>query len=674
MSVNYLRASFSTLVVALACFLGVPTAMANETVMVCDVYGAQVAAAPEGVSGIRTSTTCPGNADPYSYTASNPPGGMAIWTQANHTASHGSSVHWTIHAPTGTTIASVYIPHMYSTGIDDGTGWGGGFFWSGGSNSVNAFDGETGWSSATTSGPSYTWPAGGTPYFGWQVVCGASSCTNGGDQWLSVELLELNVQETSGPWLAAPDGLWAASGWIRGQWPLHFYGDSPSGLCSLSASLNGQSLPGSSSRQDLALWHQCSAPAVDEAVNTAEYGNGAMQLVVGAADAARISVFHSEALDVDNQQPTISLSGPTDAPSTAGTQYVTASAGAGPSGVAGISCSLDGAPSSWYGAAAAKIPVQGIGVHHVSCFSENTARDASGAPASSPTASWTLSIRAPAVTTVAFAGVADALRCHSERELVRIPTRWVTAYHGGHKLKVKVPAQTRRVKVVHCHPRVVSRRIRIHGHWRAVRAVVLPHQILLQTKRVRPGAWPTVDGWLGTTDGNALGGQTVRILAAPDNGSTRFSQVAATTTAANGSWSVRIPPGPSRLVVAAYGGAPTVEPALSISARVIVPASVTLRIAPRRTHWGGRIRISGRLQGGYVPRSGELVVLWIGWRGGSTEIGHLYSRPDGTFASSYTFLRGNGTETYRLWATSARESDYPYAPGRSRSQSVTVSS
>jgi hypothetical protein len=126
------------------------------------------------------------------------------------------------------------------------------------------------------------------------------------------------------------------------------------------------------------------------------------------------------------------------------------------------------------------------------------------------------------------------------------------------------------------------------------------------------------------------------------------------------------------LVVAAYDGATSVEPALSTAAHLVVPASVSLRIAPRSTHWGGRIRIAGRLRGGYAPRGGELVVLWIGWRGGSTEIGHLYSRPDGTFASRYTFLRGNGTETYRLWATTARESAYPFAPGRSRSRTVTV--
>jgi hypothetical protein len=164
----------------------------------------------------------------------------------------------------------------------------------------------------------------------------------------------------------------------------------------------------------------------------------------------------------------------------------------------------------------------------------------------------------------------------------------------------------------------------------------------------------------------------VQVLTAPNNGSRQFARIAVVTSAANGTWSARVPPGPSRLVVAAYGGGSTVEPALSTAARLVVPASVALRVRPRATHWGGRIAISGRLKGGYIPPAGELVVLWIGWPGSSTEIGHLYTRRDGRFRSMYTFLRGNGTETYRLWAETARESDYPYAPTRSRSVPVTV--
>jgi hypothetical protein len=126
-------------------------------------------------------------------------------------------------------------------------------------------------------------------------------------------------------------------------------------------------------------------------------------------------------------------------------------------------------------------------------------------------------------------------------------------------------------------------------------------------------------------------------------------------------------------VEAGYAGTTTLEPSASAPVQLVVPASVSMAISTHRARWGGKIRLSGRLNGGHVPRSGELVVLWIGWHGGFTEIGHLYTGSDGRFGSTYTFLRGNGTETYRLWATTASESDYPYAPASSRKSTITVS-
>jgi hypothetical protein len=164
----------------------------------------------------------------------------------------------------------------------------------------------------------------------------------------------------------------------------------------------------------------------------------------------------------------------------------------------------------------------------------------------------------------------------------------------------------------------------------------------------------------------------VRILAAPDDGRGAFTTAAITRTRGNGAWTARIGPGPSRLIKAVYGGGDTVEPTSSVLARLVVPASLQLNISPHRTHWGGTIDISGRLRGGYIPPSGKVVVLRIGWRGGWTEIGHLYARRNGTFHSTYTFLRGNGTETYHLWAVTTHETDYPYAPGRSHATYVTV--
>ena len=79
----------------------------------------------------------------------------------------------------------------------------------------------------------------------------------------------------------------------------------------------------------------------------------------------------------------------------------------------------------------------------------------------------------------------------------------------------------------------------------------MPHLVTHTSKRVAHGKATVVSGWLGMPNGTALSGQTVRVLAAPDNGLGQFSQAATTTTRADGSWTTRLPAGPSRLVEAA---------------------------------------------------------------------------------------------------------------------------
>lgn len=236
-------------------------------------------------------------------------------------------------------------------------------------------------------------------------------------------------------------------------------------------------------------------------------------------------------------------------------------------------------------------------------------------------------------------------RCHPRTARRRVVV-WTTVMRGGRKLVVK--------------------RIRIER-------VILPPRLVSSTRqRVRFGGGVTVHGWLGDAAGTALPGVPVSVLTAADNGQHGFVPLAVATTAGDGSWTAHLPPGPSRLIEAVYGGTTTDEPAASGDVKTLVPAKISLRIRPRRAAWGGKIRISGRLLGGYVPPAGEVVVLWIGWHGGSTEIGHLYARSGGRFSSTYTFLRGNGTETYRIWATSAREGDYPFEPGSSSQVPVQV--
>src|SRR5262249_49092614 len=84
----------------------------------------------------------------------------------------------------------------------------------------------------------------------------------------------------------------------------------------------------------------------------------------------------------------------------------------------------------------------------------------------------------------------------------------------------------------------------------------------------------------------------------------------------DGSFVYRIPKGPSRLVT--FGWRSSAASSLltcSAQLRVNVRAPVSLRAAPRAVGVGGRVRLSGRLRGGYVPGRGRVVDLQAHERG-----------------------------------------------------------
>ena len=178
-------------------------------------------------------------------------------------------------------------------------------------------------------------------------------------------------------------GLWQASGWVRDRWQLVFYGDSPSGVCSLSASINGQPVtlgPGASWATNSARGISAPAPSASPTIQTADYGQGPMPLTIDGCDAAGVCTggAYTKTIYVDNSHPWVSLASPGDVADTAGTQYVTATAGGSPSGIAEIDCSVDGGAVQRFaeGGAqqpSAQVPVSGLGEHTIQCSAANTA-------------------------------------------------------------------------------------------------------------------------------------------------------------------------------------------------------------------------------------------------------------------------------------------------------------
>lgn len=631
------------------------------------------------VTGIRTTFFCP--------PGTNIPPGMSL-DAGPKDVSQGERASFQADAPAGLSItgASIDTNQIYSIGVNAGGPWGGGFYWAGGGAQV---------SNSTTQ---YSVSGLNSPYFGVQLVCGWSTCNgNNHSAQITVENIHLYATETQGPSLSAPDGLWQAAGWVRGSWPLHFSGDSPSGICSLSATLNGQTVPGTTSPTNPSVWHQCSAPAVVQNIQTGGFGEGAVPLTIRGVDAAGVATsdaVYTKTINIDNSRPVVSFAGsPSDAPSTAGQQFVTATASGSPSGIAGLSCSLDGAPDQWTAGPQARIPVSGIGPHAVSCNAADNAVDGAGNHGLSGPASWSLSIRQPTVSAIGFSKVVHPLRCRRLKERIKVPGHWVTVHHHHQPVRLRRSERTKVVKVTRCHAQIVRRRITVwktvirHGkpvrvkHLKTIRVAVPPHAVLKSSRRVPHGRPTEIAGWLGLPDGTALGRQSVRILTAPDNGRGHFRQAAMAKTASNGSWSATLRRGPSRLVEAAYGGDPTREPSVSQQAREIVPAKIKLiRVSPRQVPWStpghpSVVKIVGRLEGGYLPRGGALVRLRIGRGASYTTYGvQEHVKGKGRFSTTYTFGDGTPSIHERLWfqLASLPMGNLPWAPSASNKRTVVV--
>jgi hypothetical protein len=224
--------------------------------------------------------------------------------------------------------------------------------------------------------------------------------------------------------------------------------------------------------------------------------------------------------------------------------------------------------------------------------------------------------------------------------------------------------------------------VRRHGkkvrvtRYKHERVVLLPHIADSTKLRVKHGRGATVTGWLGSYAGVALGGQSVSVLTAPDNGLGSFTTAATVITAPNGTWSAALPPGPSRLVEAVYDGGPTTEASVSGQVELVVPAEVRLlRISPRRVAWGGTVRLVGQLAGGYLPPGGALVRLRIGLGSAFTTYGiHEHVGGNGRFTTTYTFGLGDASVHRSYWfqIASLPMGNYPYAPASSRRLSVFV--
>ncbi len=173
----------------------------------------------------------------------------------------------------------------------------------------------------------------------------------------------------------------------------------------------------------------------------------------------------------------------------------------------------------------------------------------------------------------------------------------------------------------------------------------------------------TITGQLtGPTGGPVLGATLDVREQAEDSGSSTV--IGHTGTTANGSFTVRVPAGPSRVITIGYRAFPTdVSYSSQLQVQETVGAGVQMRISPRVTGGTGTIQMSGQV-GGPIPREGVLVELLVHYRGQWVPFRAPRTNAAGRFRSVYQFQGASGQFPFRAEVPAA-QAHFPYATGYS---------
>ena len=255
------------------------------------------------------------------------------------------------------------------------------------------------------------------------------------------------------------------------------------------------------------------------------------------------------------------------------------------------------------------------------------------------------------VSDASFQVIKDPLRATVARERVRVGWHWAKSRRHGRMVRVKRGGHWKTVRVVRWRERCTRKRVKVGPHHAREKKVCAKPRVVLKTReRVAFGNAVTVHGLLRTGQGVPVPGAAVQILAAPNNGLDEFSEVAVMTSAGDGTWAVKLPAGPSRIIEAVYGGSATILPS-SGQATVSVPASVrVLRVWPRRVAWGHKVHIEVQLSGGWLPTDGALVRLRLGFGNAKTTYGiQEHVSGDGRFEVTNTFGSAPALVVRRYW-------------------------
>jgi hypothetical protein len=181
----------------------------------------------------------------------------------------------------------------------------------------------------------------------------------------------------------------------------------------------------------------------------------------------------------------------------------------------------------------------------------------------------------------------------------------------------------------------------------------------------------------GHLKGGSVTGQEIAITETFAPGSKPSRRTSLVRTGADGRFSLRLGPGPSREVVATFAGSGTLTRASSQSFQLEVPASVRLRASATSARIGGApVIFTGRVAAVGVERAalrGLPVELQFRFRGGKwSEFRTVETDRQGRFRYAYRFSDDDSRGVrFGFRAHAKGREGWPYGPGSSRPVLVT---
>jgi hypothetical protein len=179
----------------------------------------------------------------------------------------------------------------------------------------------------------------------------------------------------------------------------------------------------------------------------------------------------------------------------------------------------------------------------------------------------------------------------------------------------------------------------------------------------------TVRGRLLDPAGQPIGGATLDILQQVARTGAPMVKTGVAHTAGDGSFTVHIPKGPSRLIRLAYRAfANEISYAFTRDIIQHVNAGITLYVTPSRITSRGPVKLTGRVLGGYIGPIRPLVELQVKYLGGWRVFQTLRCHGNGKFEATYKFLGARGVFPFRarLRASTGR----PYNLGYSTTHAI----